>query len=175
MHSHNTIVGLRRGAQTIVASTGVRTSSADLILRHRSNLLHKTAVSGVLLACTAPEAQTSILLQVLNQELESKADLRSAGLSLSRHILGQPALRERYFEAILASRNFLAVLNHSGDLVEPDEGFVALGVCAQVASGVLKALLLHSNLSGEEIVRESLVIAGQIKRPGHEEVSLEVL
>jgi ATP-dependent HslUV protease subunit HslV len=63
--------------------------------------------------------------------------------------------------AVMNKRSLLW-LSGNGDVVEPDDGIVALGSGGPYALAAARALSNHSSLTPEEVVRESLRIASEI-------------
>jgi ATP-dependent HslUV protease subunit HslV len=110
------------------------------------------------------------------RKLEScKDDPREAAHRLAQVFGCHRLLREPVLEIILAAKDYVALLTRDGTVIEPEEGFLAIGAGASVATGAIKALLLHSSLPSEHIVRQSLLIAAQFVHPGNREITLEVL
>jgi ATP-dependent HslUV protease subunit HslV len=54
------------------------------------------------------------------------------------------------------------VISGTGELIEPDDGIVAIGSGGSYALAAARMLVKHSNLSAREIVEESLTTAGDI-------------
>jgi ATP-dependent HslUV protease subunit HslV len=54
------------------------------------------------------------------------------------------------------------VISGTGDIIEPDDGILAIGSGGSYALSAARALLTHSQLSAREIVQQSLEIAGDI-------------
>ncbi len=80
----------------------------------------------------------------------------------------------RRLEALLAvvdaRHSFL--LSGSGEVIEPDDGIVAIGSGGPMALAAARALCQHSDLSAVEIVRQSLQIAGEISIYSNAEISV---
>jgi ATP-dependent HslUV protease subunit HslV len=70
----------------------------------------------------------------------------------------------RRLEAVLAvaDREHSLLVAGSGEVIEPDDGILALGSGGAFALAAARALMVHSDLPAAEMVRESLEIAGQI-------------
>jgi len=54
------------------------------------------------------------------------------------------------------------VISGSGEIIEPDDGIIAIGSGGSYALAAARALLTESNLPAAEIVRKALKIAGEI-------------
>ena len=70
----------------------------------------------------------------------------------------------RRLEAMLiaADKEHSLLLSGSGDVIEPDDGILAIGSGGPYAQSAAKALLLHSDLDAENICREAMQIAASI-------------
>jgi ATP-dependent HslUV protease subunit HslV len=63
---------------------------------------------------------------------------------------------------IVADRKSTFLLSGTGDLIEPDDGIVAVGSGGPFAMAAARALARHSALSAREIAQESMAIAADI-------------
>jgi len=70
----------------------------------------------------------------------------------------------RHLEALLivADQNTSLILSGGGDVIEPDDGVVAIGSGGPYATAAARALLRHTELSAKEVVLESMKIASEI-------------
>ncbi|MFU8831842.1 MAG: ATP-dependent protease subunit HslV, partial [Wenzhouxiangella sp.] len=70
----------------------------------------------------------------------------------------------RRLEALLAVANTEAslIISGNGDVIEPEEGLIAIGSGGPFAQSAARALLRHTELDAESICREALTIAGEI-------------
>ena len=83
----------------------------------------------------------------------------------------------RRLEAMLAVADKTAslIITGNGDVLEPEQGIVAIGSGGAYAQAAAKALLNHSELSAADIVKRSLEIAGEICIYTNQNHTLEVL
>jgi len=70
----------------------------------------------------------------------------------------------RHLEALLivADENTSLILSGGGDVIEPDDGVVAIGSGGPYATAAARALLRHTDLSAKAIVKEAMQIASEI-------------
>jgi ATP-dependent HslUV protease subunit HslV len=70
----------------------------------------------------------------------------------------------RHLEALLivADENTSLILSGGGDVIEPDDGVVAVGSGGPYATAAARALLRHTDLPAKEIVKEAMKIASEI-------------
>jgi ATP-dependent HslUV protease subunit HslV len=83
----------------------------------------------------------------------------------------------RRLEAMLAvaDKSASLIITGNGDVLEPEQGIVAIGSGGAYAQAAAKALLNHSELSAADIVKKSLEIAGEICIYTNQNHTLEVL
>jgi ATP-dependent HslUV protease subunit HslV len=76
---------------------------------------------------------------------------------------------------VVADKERSLVISGNGEIIEPDDGIVAIGSGGGYALAAARALLRFSNLNAYEIVKESLRLASQICVYTNEEISIEIL
>ena len=83
----------------------------------------------------------------------------------------------RNLEALMvaADRESLLVISGNGEVIEPDENFVAIGSGGNYAYAAAHALYKHTEMNAEEIVREALTIAASICVFTNNNISVEKL
>jgi ATP-dependent HslUV protease subunit HslV len=80
----------------------------------------------------------------------------------------------RRLEALLVvmDKERSLIISGTGDVIEPDDGVVAIGSGGSYALAAARALVAHTSLSAREIVEESLRIAAQICIYTNEEIDV---
>jgi ATP-dependent HslUV protease subunit HslV len=83
----------------------------------------------------------------------------------------------RHLEALLivADQNTSLVLSGGGDVIEPDDGVVAIGSGGPYAIAAARALVRHTDLSARDVVQEAMKIAGEICIYTNSEILIEEL
>ena len=83
----------------------------------------------------------------------------------------------RRLEALLvvADKESMFLISGSGDVLEPDDNVIAIGSGGSYAQAAAKALSKYSELSAEEIAKESLLIASEICIYTNNNITVEVL
>ena len=83
----------------------------------------------------------------------------------------------RRLEAILGilDNEHAYIVSGNGDIIEPDDGIIALGSGGSYALACARALVKHSNLSAKEIVKESIRTAASICIYTNDQITVEVL
>ena len=83
----------------------------------------------------------------------------------------------RRLEALLTimDKDYTYLVSGTGDVIEPDDGVLAIGSGGNYALAAARALVENSTLNAEEIVRESLKIAAKICIYTNDNISVETL
>ena len=76
---------------------------------------------------------------------------------------------------IVADRESLLVVSGNGEVIEPDQDFIAIGSGGNYAYAAAKALFNNTDMTAEEIVRKSLEIAASICVYTNDHISVEKL
>src|SRR5262249_28109478 len=89
-------------------------------------------------------------------------NLQRSAVELAKDWRTDRYLRRLEAMLLVMDANAMLLISGTGDVVEPDEGIVAIGSGGNYALAAGPALLAHTQLSGAEIAREALRIAGDI-------------
>ena len=83
------------------------------------------------------------------------------GRSLTRGAI-YTVLRRLEAMLLVGDSESLLLVSGNGDVIEPDDGVAAIGSGGSYALSAARALVRHTSLSVEEVVRESLLVAAEI-------------
>ena len=76
---------------------------------------------------------------------------------------------------IVVDRNQMLIISGNGEVIAPDQDFVAIGSGGNYAYSAANALFNHTDMNAEEIVRESLRIASSICVYTNDHITVEKL
>lgn len=170
-----TIIGVHKGGEAALGGDG-QVTFGDSIVKHNSKkvrkMYHDTILSGF--AGTTADAFT------LFEKFEKKLEQYNGNLYRSAVELAKDWRSDRYLrklEALLAvvNRENSLVMSGMGDVIEPDDGIVAIGSGGPFALAAARALIKYSNLSAREIVEEALKISSSICVYTNTNFTVEVL
>ena len=168
-----TILSVRRDGHVAMAGDGQVT--LDHVVMKEGSRKVRTLRGGAVLAGFAGGAADALSLFT---RFEAKLDeyhgnLERAAVELVRDWRTDRVLRR--LEALLAvadvQRTFL--LGGTGDLIEPDDGVLAIGSGGACALAAARALLAHTSMSASEISREALRIAAGIDIYTNDRITVE--
>jgi ATP-dependent HslUV protease subunit HslV len=104
---------------------------------------------------------------------ERHGQLERAAVELVRDWRTDRALRRLEAMLIVADATKTLVLSGTGDLIEPDDGVVAIGSGSVAAMAAARALLGHTELSPAEVAREAMRIAASIDIYTNDRLTIE--
>ena len=170
-----TILSVRRGSKVVIGGDGQATHGHTIMksnVRKVRRLYQDKVIAGF--AGGTPDAFT--LFERFEAKLEMhQGHLVRAAVELAKDWRTDRMLRR--LEALLAvadSKSSL-IISGNGDVIEPEQGLMAIGSGGPYAQAAARALLESTELSAEEIVRKSLNIAGDICIYTNKNICLEEL
>ena len=106
---------------------------------------------------------------------EHSGNLKRAAVSLAQRWRSDKGMRNLEALMIVANKEEILVISGNGEVIVPDEDFVAIGSGGNYAYAAANALYRHTDMSAEEIVREALSIASSICVYTNSNISVEKL
>ena len=91
-----------------------------------------------------------------------KSDFGGSGVPSRRYFMNFVTVFSSYHSMVAADPDRLFLISGNGDVIEPDDGILAIGSGGPYAQAAASALVLHSDLDAEAIARSALEIAGSI-------------
>src|SRR5690606_15636792 len=138
--------------------------------------LRKMHQDQVLAGFAGATADAFTLFEKFETKLEEyRGNLTRAAVELAKDWRTDRVLRRLEALLAVANREHSFIISGTGDVVEPEDGILAIGSGGPYALSAARALLGHSDLAAEQIVRESLMIAGGIDVYTNQQIVLESL
>jgi ATP-dependent HslUV protease subunit HslV len=170
-----TVLCVRRGDSVVMAADGQVTLGAA-VMKHSAKKIRKLYQEKVLAGFAGSTADAFSLFSRFEGKLEQYAgNLGRAAVELAKDWRTDRMLR--HLEALLIVSDLAAtfVLSGNGDVIEPDEGIVAIGSGGSYALASARALVENTSLTAREIAEKSLKIAGQICIYTNDQLTIEEL
>ncbi len=120
-------------------------------------------------------ADALTLFERFEAKLKDHPSLVRAAVELAKEWRTERRLRNLEAIMLVADRERMLLLTGNGDVVEPDEGVLAIGSGAPVALGAARALLRHTELGAEAIAREAMRVAAEIDVYTNDQLVVETL
>jgi len=169
------VIGLIRDGKAAMGSDGQVTVS-NTVLKHNTKKVRKIYNNKVLAGFAGSTADALTLFEKFEAKLEQyKGNLPRAAVELAKDWRTDRYLRR--LEALLAvmDSTHAFIISGNGDVIEPDDGIVAIGSGGSFATAAARMLVKYSELSSAEIVRESLNTAADICIYTNHSITIEEL
>lgn len=168
-----TIVAVRVRGEVAMAGDGQVTVN-DMVMKHGARKLRRLYKDKVLAGFAGSVADALTLFDKFEAQLDRySGNTRKAAVELIREWRNDRLLRRLEAMLLIADADNLFILSGEGDVIEPDEQVAAIGSGAGYATAAAKALVEHSALSAEEIVKASLQVAADLCIYTNANISIE--
>lgn len=156
-----TILAVRRDGRLAIAGDGQVTLDKTIV-KHGARKVRKIAGGKVLAGFAGSAADGITLLEKFEGKFAEFKDLRRAAVELAKDWRQDRVLRRLEALMIVGNPEHLFLLSGTGDVIEPDEGVVAIGSGGAYAQAAAAALMHNTALDALEIARKGLEIASEI-------------
>lgn len=174
IHS-TTILAVRRDGQVAIGGDG-QVTLGQTALKHDANKIRRLGSGKVLCGFAGSAADAFALLERFDAKLdENKGNLKRAATQLAKDWRTDRILRR--LESLLAvvDAETSLIISGDGNIIEPSDSIIGIGSGGMFAAAAARALLRHSTLSADQIVRESLLIAADICVYTNDRIVIETL
>jgi len=161
MHS-TTILSVRQNGTVVIAGDG-RVTLGDTIMKSSARKVRRLYSDRVIAGFAGSSADAIALFQRFEAKLEQfHGQLNRAAVELAKDWRTDKMMRNLEALLVVADHQVTLVISGNGDLIEPDDGIVAIGSGGPYALAAARALATHTSLTAREIAAEAMKIAGQI-------------
>lgn len=168
-----TIVAVRRDGKAAMAGDG-QVSLGQTIMKGHAKKVRRIADGTVVVGFAGATADAFTLLDRFEAKLkEHRGALMRSAVELAKDWRTDRFLRKLEAMMIVMDAQTTLLLSGTGDVIEPDEGIIAIGSGGTYALAAGRALLRHTQLSAADIARDSLRIASEICVYTNNEIVLE--
>jgi ATP-dependent HslUV protease, peptidase subunit HslV len=169
-----TILAVRRDGKLAMAGDGQVTLDKTIV-KHGARKVRKICGSKVLAGFAGSAADGITLLEKFEAKFGEFKDLTRAAVELAKDWRQDRVLRRLEALMIVANPEHLFLLSGTGDVIEPDEGIVAIGSGGAYAQAAAAALMRNTQLEPAEVVRKGLEIASEICIYTNDDIIVETL
>ena len=161
-----TIVCVRRetpgGVQVAIGGDG-QVTLGNIVVKGTARKVRKLYHGKVLAGFAGATADAFTLFERFEAKLEKhQGHLTRAAIELTKDWRTDRVLRRLEAMLAVADKSASLIITGNGDVLEPEHGIVAIGSGGAYAQAAAKALIDHTELSAEQVVRQSLAIAGEL-------------
>jgi ATP-dependent HslUV protease, peptidase subunit HslV len=157
-----TILSVRRNNQVVVAGDG-QVTMGDTVMKSGARKVRRLYNDRVLAGFAGATADAFALFQRFESKLEQfHGQINRAAVELAKDWRTDKMMRNLEALLVVADSQATLVVSGNGDVIEPDDGIVAIGSGGPYALAAARALARNSDLSAYRIAEEALKIAGEI-------------
>lgn len=176
MHA-TTIFAIRHNGQNAMSGDGQVTLGDAVVMKHKAKKVRKLYRGQVLAGFAGSVADAFTLYEKFEEKLETyEGNLTRASVELAKEWRSDKVLRKLEAMLIVVNKHHMFLVSGTGEVIEPDDGILAIGSGGNYALSAGRALKRNSeHLSAKEIARTALEIAGEICIYTNDHITLEVL
>ena len=174
MHS-TTIICVRRNDKVAIAGDG-QVTLGDTVIKHGAKKIRRLYNNKILSGFAGSSADSFALFSRFEAKLEQfHGNLSRAAVELAKDWRTDRSLRHLEAVMVVADEKNSFLIAGNGDLIEPDDGLIAIGSGGPYALAAARALMKYTNLNAREIAEEAMRIAAKICIYTNDSVSVEEL
>ena len=157
-----TILSVRRDGAVSLGGDG-QVTLGSVVVKATARKVRRLYNDRVLAGFAGATADAFTLFERFEAKLEKhQGQLARSAVELAKDWRSDRILRRLEAMLAVADRGASFIITGTGDVLEPELGIVAIGSGGPYAQAAARSLLQHTALSAAEIVKESLIIAGDL-------------
>ncbi len=170
-----TIVSVRRGDRVVIGGDG-QVSLGNTVMKGNARKVRRLYRDQVIAGFAGGTADAFTLFERFEAKLEAHSgNLVRAAVELAKDWRTDRMLRRLEALLAVADKESSLIITGNGDVIEPEEGLIAIGSGGPFAQAAARALLANTELGARDIVEKSLNIAGDICIYTNQNLTIEEL
>lgn len=162
MFHSTTILAVRHRGRAVLAGDG-QVTFGQTVMKQGAKKIRRLYNDRILAGFAGSAADSFALFSKFEAKLEQyRGNLERSAVELARDWRSDRVLRRLEAMLIVLDKDQTFLLSGNGDLIEPDDGVVAIGSGGPYALAAARALVAHSDLEASAIARSAMQIAGEI-------------
>jgi ATP-dependent HslUV protease subunit HslV len=175
MFHATTVLAVRHRNDTVMASDG-QVTFGDTVVKQSARKIRKLYNDRILAGFAGSAADSFALFSRFESKLEQhRGNLERSVVELAKDWRTDRMLRRLEAMLLVMDAKATYLLSGNGDLIEPDDGIIAIGSGGAYAMAAAKALARHTTLSAREIADEAMGIAAGICIYSNDKITVEAL
>jgi ATP-dependent HslUV protease subunit HslV len=157
-----TILAVRLNGKLAVAGDGQVTLN-NTVIKHHARKVRRIYNDAIITGFAGATADALTLSEKLEKKLERyNGNLMRSAVELAREWRTDKYLRRLEAIMIAADADSMFLISGNGDVIEPDQGIIAIGSGGVAAQSAALALSRHTDMDARQIVTEAMGIAGSV-------------
>ena len=170
-----TVICVRRGEQVAMAGDG-QVTIGTTVMKHGAAKVRRIFHDKILAGFAGSAADAFALFGRFEAKLEEyRGNMERAVVELAKDWRMDKYLRQLQAFLIVANNERAYLISGTGDLIQPDDGILAIGSGGSYALAAARALASHTQMTAREIAEESLRIAASICIYTNDNITVESL
>ena len=158
-----TIIGIRKDNLVVIAGDGQASFGNTIMKANVKKVRRLGSENSVIGGFAGSTADSFALFERLESKLDQyKNQLKRSCVELAKDWRTDRYLRRLEAMMIVADKNVSLLLSGTGDVIETDDGILAIGSGGPYANSAAKALIKNTNMNAKEVALESINIAADI-------------
>ena len=157
-----TIVSVRRDGRVAIAGDG-QVTLGNTVMKSNARKVRRLGRDGQVIAGFAGAAADAFtLFEVFEAKLEKHGQLTRAAVEMAKDWRTERRFGKLEALLVVADKETSLVISGTGDVIESDDGILAIGSGGMYALSAARALMAHSQLDAKTIATEAINIAGDV-------------
>lgn len=170
-----TVICVRRDTQVAMAGDG-QVTVGNTVMKHGAAKVRRLYHDRILAGFAGSAADAFALFSRFEAKLEEyRGNMERAVVELAKDWRMDKYLRQLQAMLIVANSERAYLISGTGDLIQPDDGILAIGSGGPYALAAARALMKHTAMSAAEIAQESLRITSEICIYTNDKITVESL
>jgi ATP-dependent HslUV protease, peptidase subunit HslV len=170
-----TVLAIRHRGRTVMASDG-QVTFGDTVVKESARKIRRLYNDKILAGFAGSAADSFALFSRFEAKLEQyRGNLERSAVELAKDWRTDRLLRRLEAMLVVMDAKATYLLSGNGDLIEPDDGIIAIGSGGAYALAAAKALAKHTELAADKIAEESMQIAARICIYSNDKITIETL
>ena len=170
-----TVICVRRDGQVAMAGDG-QVTVGNMVMKHGAAKVRRLYHDRILAGFAGSAADAFALYSRFEAKLEEyRGNMERSVVELAKDWRLDKYLRQLQAMLIVANNERAYLISGTGDLIQPDDGILAIGSGGSFALAAARALVKHTPLTAAQVAEESLRIASEICIYTNDRITVESL
>lgn len=171
-----TICAVKRNGQCAIAGDGQVTMGEKTIMKGNAKKVRRIYNDKVVIGFAGSVADAFALCEKFEEKLQQyTGNLPRAAVELAQEWRLDKAMRKLEALLLCADKDNLMLLSGTGEVIEPDDGVLAIGSGGNFALAAARALVENTDLSAQEIAEKALRVAASICVYTNDNITVETV
>jgi ATP-dependent HslUV protease subunit HslV len=170
-----TVICVRRDGQVAMAGDG-QVTVGNTVMKHGAAKVRRLYHDKILSGFAGSAADAFALYARFEAKLEEfRGNMERAVVELAKDWRMDKYLRQLQAMLIVANAERAYLISGTGDLIQPDDGILAIGSGGPFALSAARALMKHTQLTAAQIAEESMRVAAEVCVYTNDRITVETL